>query len=476
MNQTFNNQVMFGRREWSILTDNNKPEPIEKEGRPLADKPLVVEDRKPSEVDNEYNGGPNIVGYMGDDEDIEQAKYDVISEVNNKFTTLDDRIIKISSEIEEMMVQLRKYNQGTIAQMENDIRTLIDELAKEDKEIKVLEADACGIECFKQKTIQGCYECIRQGSPKKCSSPQKEHICNDKIASPVNTDCEDMLTYDCEYYTETKRDLCTKKKSSPGRCFSKVETTNNCLEKNGIWNTNPGKCEICDGIIKKDTNGQPNKCDPCLGEIKPGTDSSSPSCVLCQTWERLENKKCSPSPCNEKDYVDVKTKQCLECNSPTDFADKLVSLFLPIKSRKDLHAGSTKKNSNKCLISWWSAVLAIVICCIEVLVLVGLAWNKLKKKKGTAAEGDADAGAGAGPPSPSALSTSASAGADSGAGAGARPWAYWLGVALAIVGLLVITFYIFIIISVHRSELYIYDYDGLNENIWVSMVEVVLRQ
>ena len=36
----FNEQLMLGRREWLILSDNNKPTPMSSDNKPLQDKPL----------------------------------------------------------------------------------------------------------------------------------------------------------------------------------------------------------------------------------------------------------------------------------------------------------------------------------------------------------------------------------------------------------------------------------------------------
>ena len=53
MVQSFNNQVMFGHREWAILAENNKPMPVGLDNKPMVDKPLQKQLREPSEVEEE---------------------------------------------------------------------------------------------------------------------------------------------------------------------------------------------------------------------------------------------------------------------------------------------------------------------------------------------------------------------------------------------------------------------------------------
>ena len=65
------NQKFLGRRDLLIL-DNNSD----------INKPLRMRERSPVDSESDTRG---VVGYMGDDEDIEQAKYDVIKK---KFDTM----------------------------------------------------------------------------------------------------------------------------------------------------------------------------------------------------------------------------------------------------------------------------------------------------------------------------------------------------------------------------------------------------
>ena len=120
MTQPFNNQVMLGRREWAILANNNTPIPVGPDNKPLVDKPLQVEGkRRPSEVDQDYKDDENVVGYMGDDEDIEQAKYDVMSLISDKIGHLDNRIERISNDITGLI----QANHDDIDELRGEINT-----------------------------------------------------------------------------------------------------------------------------------------------------------------------------------------------------------------------------------------------------------------------------------------------------------------------------------------------------------------
>ena len=144
MTETFNNQVMFGRREWSILADNNKPLPVGPDNQPLTDKPLVVEkERQPSETDQEYNEGENIVGYMGDDEDIEQAKYDVMSMIGDKIGGLDNRLERLNQELQVLIGKNR-----------DNLRELRSEFTAEECTPFLIS------KCDDEKTYEGCSACV----------------------------------------------------------------------------------------------------------------------------------------------------------------------------------------------------------------------------------------------------------------------------------------------------------------------------
>lgn len=140
MVQSLNNQVMLGKREWLILSDNNKPKPVEEDGQPLSDKPLKKELREPSQVDEESENDENVIGFMGDDEDIQQAQYNVMSLIENKIGGLDNEIGRITREL-DILVQRNR----------------------DDIDHHLTKTDGCitflNNKCDKEKTYEGCSAC-----------------------------------------------------------------------------------------------------------------------------------------------------------------------------------------------------------------------------------------------------------------------------------------------------------------------------
>ena len=166
MTQTFNNQVMFGHREWSILADNNTPLPVGPDNQPLVDKPLVREKREPSKVDENVEEDSGIVGYMGDDEDITQAKYDVMSLISDKIGGLDTRLERINQELKVL-----------IDSNERDITELRSEFDSEEcTPFLITNCDPVA------KTYEGCVACAeywrKQGEiPENCTQTTIENHC-----------------------------------------------------------------------------------------------------------------------------------------------------------------------------------------------------------------------------------------------------------------------------------------------------------
>jgi len=142
MTQTFNNQVMFGHREWAILSNNNTPLPVGPDNLPLVDKPLVRKKREPSKVDENVGDDSGIVGYMGDDEDIEQAKYNVMSLISDKIGGLDTRLERINQELSVL-----------INSNERDITELRDEVDSEECTPFLIS------KCDDEQTYEGCTAC-----------------------------------------------------------------------------------------------------------------------------------------------------------------------------------------------------------------------------------------------------------------------------------------------------------------------------
>ena len=167
MTQTFNNQVMFGHREWSILADNNTPLPVGPDNQPLVDKPLVREQREkrePSKVDENVEEDSGIVGYMGDDEDITQAKYDVMSLISDKIGGLDTRLERINQELKVL-----------IDSNERDITELRSEFDSDEcTPFLITKCDPVA------KTYEGCVACAKYWRdqnqlPENCGETIQSH-------------------------------------------------------------------------------------------------------------------------------------------------------------------------------------------------------------------------------------------------------------------------------------------------------------
>ena len=105
MDPYYNKQVMLGNRALSILSQENYP---------VEDKPTIINYRQPSEVDEDIEDDYGIVGYMGEDEDIEQAKYDVMSMLSDQFTGFDNRIESMKQQLEDINRNIT--NQSSVIQ------------------------------------------------------------------------------------------------------------------------------------------------------------------------------------------------------------------------------------------------------------------------------------------------------------------------------------------------------------------------
>jgi len=186
MNHPFNNQVMLGKREWAILTENNKPYPVTHDNRPLTDEPLLIkEERRPSAVDFDYNEGENIIGHMGEDEDIEQAQYNIMSQINKTVGGLNDRLNQTNK---AMRILYFKNKEN------------IDNLLQFDCQ-KELDARKCN----EEQTLEGCTKCVDHWtndaaagklSPICKASPYCKHEKNSISVAHVKK-CNDLGHFDC---------------------------------------------------------------------------------------------------------------------------------------------------------------------------------------------------------------------------------------------------------------------------------------
>jgi hypothetical protein len=118
------NQKFFGRKELEIL--NQKPKP-----------PSIKTIRKPSDVDENYNNDEGVVGYMGNDEDLESIKYDIMDNMNQKMNNFDDRIEKLLNQIQTMEANKDKLNQ-----LELEQESLQEVVEAEENEIEAVGIEA----------------------------------------------------------------------------------------------------------------------------------------------------------------------------------------------------------------------------------------------------------------------------------------------------------------------------------------------
>lgn len=118
------NQKFFGRKELEIL--NQKPKP-----------PSIKTIRKPSDVDENYNNDEGVVGYMGNDEDLESIKYDIMDNMNQKMNNFDDRIEKLLNQIQTMEANKDKLNRLELGQ-----DSLLRVVEEEENEIEAVGVEA----------------------------------------------------------------------------------------------------------------------------------------------------------------------------------------------------------------------------------------------------------------------------------------------------------------------------------------------
>ena len=299
MTQTFNNQVMFGHREWSILAENNTPLPVGPDNQPLVDKPLIRElKREPSKVEENVEEDSGIVGYMGDDEDIEQAKYNVMSLISDKIGGLDTRLERINQELSVLI----NSNERDITELRGEFES--DECTP----FLITKCDPLA------KTFEGCVACAEywrdQGEiPENCTQTTIENHCaynntyitqsspdaspaigvpgtereSIKVGTTPSTgyecenlgyfDCEQIITQNVSKYQQHMNDICMWdineqngpltngfnqvpdfKEGSPAKCRRRCinySSPDKCNYDTCIWASPDRKCveNICENRI-----------------------------------------------------------------------------------------------------------------------------------------------------------------------------------------------------------------------------------
>ena len=256
MTQTFNNQVMFGHREWSILADNNTPLPVGPDNKPLIDKPLIkgIDKREPSEVEKNIEEDSGIVGYMGEDEDIEQAKYDVMSLITDKIGGLDTQLERMNQEL-ALLIGKNKAN----------INELRSEFVSEECTPFLIS------KCDDEQTYEGCTACANYWRDKR----ELPENCNE---TGIHNHCSYKNTYISQ--------------SSPGET---VVIGSPGAEKDSIYGSDePKKCQDlghfdCQEIIQNNSQKYQNNQDNiCLWENYDYLNTGKSSPNQSEEWLRTK--------------------------------------------------------------------------------------------------------------------------------------------------------------------------------------------
>jgi len=268
------NQKFFGRKELEIL--NQKPKP-----------PSIKTIRKPSDVDENYNNDEGVVGYMGNDEDLESIKYDIMDNMNQKMNNFDNRIEKLLNQIQTMDANKDKLNQ-----LELEQESLLEVVEAEDNEI---EAVAGAVALDGSGDINDIVDVIAGARP--CYVLSQTQYTRNRIDSGEDPVCtrfyrrgsgEDGVVGSYHKYEEGNNQY--------GRsCKAYYHGSVN----NPIVEDPPNYC--------KDYNGKvAQKCNTIIGHPSPSPEAN---CVEFnsttnrdqQLWVDKCSQYSSPTPCNESD-------------------------------------------------------------------------------------------------------------------------------------------------------------------------------
>jgi len=100
-------QTLFGNREWSILGEAYGTKPF---NNPVSvqKKSINEETKKPAEADIKLDS-ENVIGYMGDEEDLQQAQYNVMTLIDQKLDNLNlDLTNKINRGFNNRVSEIRE--------------------------------------------------------------------------------------------------------------------------------------------------------------------------------------------------------------------------------------------------------------------------------------------------------------------------------------------------------------------------------
>ena len=110
MDVYFNKPYFFGQKELEILSQDKYP---------INVRPVQFTYREPSKVDETNDPDYGVVGYMGDG-DVEQAQYNIIMSLEDKFKDVDDIIGTLNDDIEQIGQGLDVFEAGVDQQFRAD--------------------------------------------------------------------------------------------------------------------------------------------------------------------------------------------------------------------------------------------------------------------------------------------------------------------------------------------------------------------
>jgi chromosome segregation ATPase len=201
---------MLGNRALSILSQENYP---------VEDKPTIINYRQPSEVDEDIEDDYGIVGYMGEDEDIEQAKYDVMSMLSDQFTGFDNRIESMKQQLEDINSKITNQSsviqdiQGEILSESSVIQDIQGEIYSESSAIQDIQGEIRSESSIIQYDINAENDRIR-GLQREIHS--ESSIIQGEIYSESSRIHEDMITI-LERYSRGQ--VCSPPCPSEHKCF-----------------------------------------------------------------------------------------------------------------------------------------------------------------------------------------------------------------------------------------------------------------
>ena len=258
MDLHYNKQQMFGNKSLEILEQDDY----------TINKPTEIKYREPSKVDTDAPTDQGIIGFMGDDEDIEQAQYNVMSLLTDELDKIGDKIDKINSDIETM-----EANKDEL----NELKAEYDDLDKElEVEESLIEAELSGGE------INPCKAFSRANVPKH------KHCTNiyygDNYSSNITNDNEVLQDHSCSFVQELNE--------SVGEDLGRP-TPHYCYKDGKDYK------QFCGTIYKKNPGfGVPSPSPRCI--YSGGGDGG----VWYDDCSKLPNKVCRSSP--GKEYTNCK--------------------------------------------------------------------------------------------------------------------------------------------------------------------------